>query len=183
VPTSLAVIAVPPVQSWKTQRCNAGKGRRRCLNRVTGSGDSLSRVLGSRELQLRVVHSPELLSALQLLGGDAELLKELAELFLESCPKMLQDIRVALQKRDAKALGNCRALTHRIRGEFFPEGARETAQQSESLGRSGEIAGAEELARNISGPRIASAQKVLGGHKFRVENRSACRAADRIVTQ
>jgi CheY-like chemotaxis protein/HPt (histidine-containing phosphotransfer) domain-containing protein len=78
-------------------------------------------------------------------GGDAELLKELADLFLQSCPKMLEDIRVALQKRDAKAL---EIAAHSLKGSvgnFFSEGARETAQQLESLGRSGEIAGAEEL--------------------------------------
>jgi two-component system sensor histidine kinase/response regulator len=74
-------------------------------------------------------------------------LKELAELFLQSCPKMLEDIREASQKRDAKAL---EIAAHSLRGSvgnFFSQGARETAQQLESLGRSGEIAGAEELVR------------------------------------
>jgi HPt (histidine-containing phosphotransfer) domain-containing protein len=60
---------------------------------------------------------------------------------------MLEDIREALQKRDAKAL---EIAAHSLKGSvgnFFSQGARETAQQLESRGRSGDLAGAEELVR------------------------------------
>ncbi len=80
-------------------------------------------------------------------GGDANLLRELAELFIQACPKMLADIRDALQKRNAKALERAAHSLKGCVGNFFSQGARETAQQLESLGRSGELAGADELTR------------------------------------
>ncbi|MFZ0883383.1 MAG: response regulator [Candidatus Acidiferrales bacterium] len=80
-------------------------------------------------------------------GGDAELLRELAELFIQSCPKMLEDIRDAVQKQDAKELERAAHSLKGCVGNFFSQGARETAQELESLGRSGQLAGAEKLAR------------------------------------
>jgi CheY-like chemotaxis protein len=80
-------------------------------------------------------------------GGDAELLRELAELFIQSCPKMLEDIRDAVQKQDAKELERAAHSLKGCVGNFFSQGARETAQQLESLGRSGQLAGAEKIAR------------------------------------
>jgi two-component system sensor histidine kinase/response regulator len=144
-----------------------------------GSGDSLSRVLGSPELQLRVVHCPELLSALQLLGGDAELLKELAELFLESCPKMLQDIRVALQKRDAKALEIAAHLrTGSVGNSFLKERAKPRSSRSRWAG----LAKSQEL-RNLPeisvGPELPQLKRFLAAISSAL--RIAAPAAPRIV--
>jgi hypothetical protein len=36
-------------------------------------------------------------------GSEAGLLRELAELFIQSSPKMLEDIRYAVQKQDARS--------------------------------------------------------------------------------
>lgn len=83
-------------------------------------------------------------------GGDADLLRELAELFIHSCPQMLGDIQAALQKRDAKAL---EIAAHSLKGSvgnFFSQGARDTAQKLELIGRSGNLTGAEELARLLA---------------------------------
>ncbi|MGA7853819.1 MAG: Hpt domain-containing protein [Candidatus Acidiferrales bacterium] len=79
-------------------------------------------------------------------GGDAELLRELADLFIQSCPKMLEDIRDAVQKQDAKALERAAHSLKGCVGNFFSKGARETAQQLEFVGKSGDLAGAAELA-------------------------------------
>ncbi|MGC1258006.1 MAG: Hpt domain-containing protein [Candidatus Acidiferrales bacterium] len=79
-------------------------------------------------------------------GGDAELPRGLAELFIQSCPKMLEDIRDAVQKRDAKTLERAAHALKGCVGNFFSKGARETAQQLELVGKSGDLAGAEELA-------------------------------------
>lgn len=67
-------------------------------------------------------------------GGDAGLLRELAELFIQSCPKMLEDIRDAVQKRDAKALERAAHSLKGCVGNFFSKGARETAQRLELVG-------------------------------------------------
>jgi two-component system, sensor histidine kinase and response regulator len=83
-------------------------------------------------------------------GGDADLLKELAELFMQSCPQMLEDIQAALLKRDGKAL---EIAAHSLKGSvgnFFSQGARDTAQKLELVGRSGNLTGAEELARLLA---------------------------------
>lgn len=82
-------------------------------------------------------------------GGDADLLRELAELFIQSCPKMLEDIRDAAHKHDAKALERAAHSLKGCVGNFFSQGARETAQRLELLGRSGDLAGAEELAHTL----------------------------------
>lgn len=74
-------------------------------------------------------------------GGDAGLLQELAELFIQSCPKMLDEIRDALRKQDAKTLERAAHSLKGCVGNFFSQGARETAQRLELLGKSGDLAG------------------------------------------
>lgn len=93
-------------------------------------------------------------------GGDAGLLRELAELFIQSCPKMLEDIRDAVQKRDAKALERAAHSLKGCVGNFFSHGARETAQRLELLGKSGDLSGAEELARILE-EQVAEFNRVL----------------------
>ncbi len=93
-------------------------------------------------------------------GGDAGLLRELAELFIQSCPKMLEDIRDAVQKRDAKALERAAHSLKGCVGNFFSKGARETAQRLELVGKSGDLAGAEELAHLLE-EQVAEFNRVL----------------------
>jgi two-component system, sensor histidine kinase and response regulator len=77
--------------------------------------------------------------------GDGELLRELAGIFLQECPKMLDGIREALRTRDAKLLERA---THTLKGSvgnFALSGAWETAQRLELLAKSGEVSGAEDI--------------------------------------
>jgi CheY-like chemotaxis protein len=82
--------------------------------------------------------------ALRHTGGDPELLRELAGIFLDSCPKQLSELRDAVTRRDSPAV---RREAHRLKGELRTFGARaasEAAQRLETMGRAGELDQAEE---------------------------------------
>jgi HPt (histidine-containing phosphotransfer) domain-containing protein len=83
-------------------------------------------------------------AALAVAGGDTELLKELAELFLQEYPKLIADLRAAVQERNPAKLD---ASAHALKGAVSNFGARaavEAALLLEAKGRSGEMAGVEQ---------------------------------------
>jgi len=72
-------------------------------------------------------------------GGDVEFLQEIATLFMEDCPKLLGEIRTAVQVADARGLENA---AHTLKGSvanFGAEAAREAARRLESMGRAGDL--------------------------------------------
>jgi two-component system sensor histidine kinase/response regulator len=80
--------------------------------------------------------------ALDRIGGDEELLRDLCHIFLEESPKLLQKLQVALAAGDAD--GVMRAA-HSIKGESSYLGAGETSQaarQLEEMGRNKDLSGA-----------------------------------------
>ncbi|MFZ3215645.1 MAG: response regulator [Candidatus Acidiferrales bacterium] len=82
-------------------------------------------------------------------GGDADLLKELAGIFLQECPRMLLQIREALQTGDAKALETAAHAMKGSVGNFSLQGPRETAQQLELLGKYGKLSEAASVFRAL----------------------------------
>jgi PAS domain S-box-containing protein len=67
--------------------------------------------------------------------GDLELARELIELFLDDCPRLMAKIRAAIDKRDGEALMQA---AHTIKGAvgYFPESrAFDVAQRLEMMGR------------------------------------------------
>ncbi len=73
--------------------------------------------------------------ALERVGGDEELLREIAGLFLAEYPTLLRDIRVALEKADAEALERS---AHSLKGavsNFEARRAFEAAFRLETMGR------------------------------------------------
>jgi CheY-like chemotaxis protein/HPt (histidine-containing phosphotransfer) domain-containing protein len=83
-------------------------------------------------------------AALALVGGDEELLAELAGLFLEDSPKLLAQINDALRRGDGQALERA---AHTLKGSvgcFCAKAAYEAALRMEILGREGELPRAEE---------------------------------------
>jgi len=77
--------------------------------------------------------------------GDGELLKELAGIFLQECPKMLDGIREALRSGDAKPLERTAHTLKGSVGNFALSAAWETAQRLELLAKSGQLSGAEDM--------------------------------------
>jgi HPt (histidine-containing phosphotransfer) domain-containing protein len=86
----------------------------------------------SRHLQEQVLDRA---TALARVGGDLELLKEIAALFLDEYPRALDDMRRALATGDAKTLERS---AHGLKGSVANFGARaavDAAFQLEQFGR------------------------------------------------
>ena len=82
--------------------------------------------------------------ALSRVGGDAELLKEIAALFLEDYPKVLGEIRAAAARGDAQGMSRA---AHGLKGSVANFGARTAVAAAlalEQVGRDGDLAGARE---------------------------------------
>lgn len=77
--------------------------------------------------------------ALSRVGGDAELLQEMAQLFLEECPSQLESVRAAVRARDAKALERSAHSLKGSVGNFGAAAAHQAALTLEMLGRRGEL--------------------------------------------
>ncbi len=78
-------------------------------------------------------------AALACMGGDANILADIAGLFLEDCPKMVAQIQAAVAGQDSDALYRA---AHSLKGSLGYLGARPTealAQQLEALGRAGQM--------------------------------------------
>jgi len=77
--------------------------------------------------------------ALERIGGDEELLKEIAGIFLAEYPALIQDIRIALAKSDPEALERS---AHSLKGSvanFEARPAVEAALKLEAMGRAGKL--------------------------------------------
>lgn len=88
--------------------------------------------------------------ALARVGGDEQLLRELAGLFLEEYPQLLQAIRSALDRADLTSACNG---AHQLKGllaQFGADSLRQIAWQLETAARSGDAAGAAGAARVLA---------------------------------
>jgi HPt (histidine-containing phosphotransfer) domain-containing protein len=78
--------------------------------------------------------------AMARVGGDAELLKEIAGLFLEEYPRMLNDLHKALEAGDSQGVER---TAHGLKGSVANFGARvvvDAAFELEQLGRAQKLA-------------------------------------------
>lgn len=83
--------------------------------------------------------------ALARVGGDLDLLKEIAALFLDDYPKSLVDLRSASARGDARALERA---AHALKGSvanFGAPGPFEAARSIEELGRTQQLAEIEPI--------------------------------------
>jgi len=77
--------------------------------------------------------------ALDRAGGDEELFREVAALFVEESPGQMERLRGAVEARDADALA---AAAHGLKGSvanFGAEAARQAALRLEMIGREGPL--------------------------------------------
>ena len=82
----------------------------------------------------------DLQAALSRVGGDAELLKEIATIFLEDYPKAMADLREAAARGDAKRVERA---AHGLKGSvsnFGADAAVNAAFRIESMGRDQQLA-------------------------------------------
>jgi len=108
-------------------------------------------------------------SALARVGGDVEVLKEVAAVFLEELPESLRSLREAVTAGDARAIERA---AHKLKGSvgnFAAHPAFEAALKLEILGRNGSLSEAEpayvELEKEIK--RLKSAIANLSGLEVR----------------
>jgi two-component system sensor histidine kinase/response regulator len=95
--------------------------------------------------------------ALSRVGGDAELLKEIAQLFIDDYPRAMEDIRQAVNRGDAKSLERS---AHGLKGSVANFGAPtavEAARKLESMGRAAQLAKVEEVQQVIHTLELALA--------------------------
>jgi two-component system sensor histidine kinase/response regulator len=95
--------------------------------------------------------------------GDGGLLKELAGIFLQECPRMLDAIRAALRAADLKALESAAHTLKGSVGNFAVPGPWETAQRLELLAKSGQLSGAEDIFHALE-QQLAQFNQILAKH-------------------
>jgi two-component system, sensor histidine kinase and response regulator len=82
---------------------------------------------------------------LERLGGDEELARQLVELFVSECPRMMAVVRDSVANADADQI---RRAAHAFKGSvgnFTEDAPMTTAFELEQMGREGQIAGAPAL--------------------------------------
>lgn len=84
--------------------------------------------------------------ALERLGGDEELLREVAGLFLDEYPQLMHQIRSAADERDAEAL---QRAAHSMKGSVSNFGADRVYQAAFALETKGRAGDLESLERCI----------------------------------
>ena len=87
--------------------------------------------------------------ALSRVGGDVELLKEIAVLFLDDYPKSLSELHQAVESGDARHLER---TAHGLKGSVSNFGARpvvDAALQLETMGRAQKLAEVEQVLHTL----------------------------------
>jgi HPt (histidine-containing phosphotransfer) domain-containing protein len=86
--------------------------------------------------------------------NDPQLLRDLVDLFLEECPRLVDEIRVALDGKDAKAL---QRGAHSLKGStsnLAAKMASEAAFKLERLGQAGDLGHAESVLQELEGQLV-----------------------------
>ncbi len=89
--------------------------------------------------------------ALEHVGGDEGLLQDIAALFLDEYPKTMAEIRVALEKGDARALERGAHSLKGSVGNFGAATAFQAALRLEMIGRSRNLTGADQAFADLVG--------------------------------
>ncbi len=87
--------------------------------------------------------------ALSRVGGDEDLLREIAELFLDDYPNLLEQIQKAVESRDAFGLERA---SHSLKGSvanFGAEPAYQAAFELERLARSRDLSAVDEALHRL----------------------------------
>ena len=75
--------------------------------------------------------------------GDPQLLRDLVDLFLEDCPRLVDEIRVALDRKDAKLVERDAHSLKGATGNLAAQMASEAARKLERFARAGDLLHAE----------------------------------------
>jgi PAS domain S-box-containing protein len=81
--------------------------------------------------------------------NDPQLLRDLVDLFVEDCPRRVDELRVALDRKDAKAVERAAHALKGCTSNLAAQTASEVAHKLESLARAGDLADAESLLQEL----------------------------------
>jgi PAS domain S-box-containing protein len=84
-------------------------------------------------------------SSLEYVGGDRQLLKDLMEVFLQTCPEWLEEVRTGLARQDAAQVQRAAHKLKGTLGNFGAQVAFDAALQIELQCRTGSLQGVEEI--------------------------------------
>ena len=87
--------------------------------------------------------------ALEGVEGDLELMGEIAEIFIDDCPRLVRSVRDALEANDAAALSDAAHALKGSTGVFAAEVATDLAAQLEQQGRAGSLDGARAMIEEL----------------------------------
>jgi signal transduction histidine kinase/CheY-like chemotaxis protein len=93
----------------------------------------------------------DLTEALARVGGNTDLLREIAAVFLEECPGLMRDVRSAVAQQNATRLA---ASAHALKGTvgtFSTAGVYSTSAALEQAGRDGDLSSSVDLLRVLDG--------------------------------
>jgi two-component system, sensor histidine kinase and response regulator len=90
-------------------------------------------------------------AALQRLGGDEELFREIAQFFLEDAPVLLNDLRVGLDSGDRDAMGRAAHSLKGLVGNFGAQLAGRNALAIEQIARDGTLTDVPPLLEQLQG--------------------------------
>jgi two-component system, sensor histidine kinase and response regulator len=93
---------------------------------------------------------------------DVELTRDLAEMFINECPRHLSAIHAAIRDRNARALEHSAHALKGSVGNFSTSGAHESAVKLEMLGKSGSVVGAPEILKVLE-EQLAKFNQLLSG--------------------
>jgi two-component system, sensor histidine kinase and response regulator len=88
-------------------------------------------------------------AVLSRIGGDRRLLTEIVDLFLSTCPDLMERIRKAVAAKDGRALERA---AHTLKGavsNFLDPGATEAARRLEVMGREGDLSAAKKALADL----------------------------------
>jgi HPt (histidine-containing phosphotransfer) domain-containing protein len=108
------------------------------------------------------------------LGGDEELARQLITLFIQECPRMMEQVRESVQQGTPDLV---RRAAHAFKGSvsnFIAEGPTATAYALESIGRDGRTADAAAVLA-----RLEREVEILMSQLRAFEAAFACRASAR----
>ena len=102
-------------------------------------------------------------ATLSWVDGDAELLREVIDLFISEAPEMLSNIRESIARSDAQALERA---AHKLKGSvgnFRATGAMDASEVLEVMGRDGDLASADEAYDRLES-EISLLERALAPH-------------------
>jgi len=144
------------------------------IDRIVTNETPLRAEETQESMTVQVINPEEILA---LLGDDRALLRELVNLFLQEAPRMLARIQQALACGDSKELERAAHSLKGALGNLAAPAAYEVALRLETLGREGDLTGAEKAFATLEAeigrlkPALATlAGQALAGQALAEEN-------------